>query len=62
MAKCLLFSTSPSFFYNNMKPPKNKNLLKHPDDPDYDEDYNYDEEYWNWLDEQEAKDDKERCR
>lgn len=45
-----------------MRPPKDKNFGLHPSDPDYDPDYNYDEEYERWLDEQEAKDDEERCR
>lgn len=45
-----------------MRPPKDKNSGLHPSNPDYDPDYDYDEEYWNWLDEQEAKDDEERCK
>ena len=45
-----------------MRKPKDKNFWLHPDDPDYDRDYDYDKEYEDWLDEQEAKDDEERCR
>lgn len=38
-----------------MRPPKDKNSGKHPQDPDYDDSYNYQEEYDRWLDEQEMK-------
>ena len=44
-----------------MRPPKDKNSGLHPSDPDYDHDYDFNEEYEDWLDEQEAKDDERRC-
>lgn len=44
-----------------MKQPKDKNAGKHPQDPDYDDGYNYQEVYDRWLSEQEAKDDERRC-
>lgn len=41
---------------------KDKNSGKHPSDPEYDHDYDAEEDYDEYLYWQELKDDEERCK
>jgi len=43
-----------------MRKPYNKNLCKHPQDPDYDDSFNYEEELYRYEMEIEAEEDERR--
>jgi hypothetical protein len=45
-----------------MLKPRNKNLFKDPNDPEYDDNYNYDEELYRYEMEIEMEEDDRRCR
>jgi len=44
----------------SMRKPYNKNLCKHPQDPDYDDSFNYEEELYRYEMEIEAEEDERR--